>query len=278
MNTNDDLFDGRIADWLEDDPVLAPSQIMETVQAALPSVPQRRRTGLPWGSWATPVRLGLTWAAIALMIALGANLIGRPGANIGGPPTPTPSPTPAASPSVERTQIPTLGLVPFTSPLYGYTIDVPREWVARVATQRLTSTQIPWADGNAVDYITAAVRSDAGEGGPLGSLDLASTDIEGRTLEPWTAATALDTCGEPQTTEAIEVDGEPARLLTYPWCNGYFHIWTTVAHGSTGAHLVWLNLVGTESADRELFLELLGTFRFPDAPPAPSDVASPEPS
>ena len=35
-------FDQRIADWLEDDPNLAPRQAIETVLAAYPSIPQRR--------------------------------------------------------------------------------------------------------------------------------------------------------------------------------------------------------------------------------------------
>ena len=43
MNRSTELdFDQRIADWLEDDPNLAPSQVLETVLAAYPSIPQRR--------------------------------------------------------------------------------------------------------------------------------------------------------------------------------------------------------------------------------------------
>ena len=52
MNRSTELdFDQRIADWLEDDPNLAPLQAIETVLAAYPSIPQRRpmgrRGGLP---------------------------------------------------------------------------------------------------------------------------------------------------------------------------------------------------------------------------------------
>jgi hypothetical protein len=42
MNGRTELFDNRLADWLEDDPVVAPPQLLETVLAAMPSIPQRR--------------------------------------------------------------------------------------------------------------------------------------------------------------------------------------------------------------------------------------------
>ena len=40
-------FDQRIADWLEDEPNLAPRQALETVLAAYPSIPQRRTLRAP---------------------------------------------------------------------------------------------------------------------------------------------------------------------------------------------------------------------------------------
>jgi Tol biopolymer transport system component len=39
-------FDPRVADWLEDDPDTAPGQVLETVFAAFPSIPQRRSVRL----------------------------------------------------------------------------------------------------------------------------------------------------------------------------------------------------------------------------------------
>ena len=41
-------FDVRISDWLEADPDLAPPDLMQTVESALPSIPQRRVMHLPW--------------------------------------------------------------------------------------------------------------------------------------------------------------------------------------------------------------------------------------
>ena len=42
MNHLDPAFDPRIADWLEADPDRAPREVLDTVLAALPSIPQRR--------------------------------------------------------------------------------------------------------------------------------------------------------------------------------------------------------------------------------------------
>ena len=42
MNRTSDLFDDRIAEWLEIDPTAAPPQVLETVLAAMPQISQRR--------------------------------------------------------------------------------------------------------------------------------------------------------------------------------------------------------------------------------------------
>ena len=41
-------FEPRVADWLEADPDLAPPEVLATVRAAFPSIPQRRASRLPW--------------------------------------------------------------------------------------------------------------------------------------------------------------------------------------------------------------------------------------
>jgi hypothetical protein len=63
----DPLFDERVADWLEDDPDRAPGLVLETVLAALPSIPQRRAS-LVGVRWHTPV--GRLIAAAAVVLAL----------------------------------------------------------------------------------------------------------------------------------------------------------------------------------------------------------------
>lgn len=261
MNRHDDeLFDLRIADWLEGDPDLAPAQVMEIVGAALPSVAQRRRSLIPWqiSPW---MRLGLVAAVMVVGVVVAANLVApfRPG--IGGEPTPTPSPGPTAQP-----QVPTAGLETFTSGLYGYSIGYPSEWRVKAATRPLEPTEPPWAGSAPVDYFEQQ-RDLYGSpaGGPLGSLIAASVDIgpEG-TLEDWTASTAIATCGEPSSRETIVVDGQSALMLVYSeGCYGLLHLWVTVVDGATGTHIVWLDDLGREAADRALFEDILATFSFP---------------
>ena len=67
MNRNDaPLFDSRVADWLEEDPDLAPREALEVVLAAFPSIKQRRPR-VPWRSFDLPldgslrVRLAQRW-------------------------------------------------------------------------------------------------------------------------------------------------------------------------------------------------------------------------
>jgi hypothetical protein len=90
MNRTSDLFDDRIADWLEDDPVHAPAQLLETVLAAVPSVPQRR-TGSAWRPAALPRWWQLAAAAVVLVV------LGLLGLKALTPPTVAPSQSPQPS-------------------------------------------------------------------------------------------------------------------------------------------------------------------------------------
>ena len=60
--------DAELADWLEDGPTKAPRQVLETVAAALPSIPQRR-AGLRLPSLSQfltpPVRIATLFAAVS---------------------------------------------------------------------------------------------------------------------------------------------------------------------------------------------------------------------
>ena len=93
----DPTFDQRLADWLEDDPSLAPNAVLDTVLAAFPSIEQRRRSRAPWryplmNRYLLPV-------AAALVVVIGvAFAVFRPASNIGPAATPTP-----AAPTIEGT-------------------------------------------------------------------------------------------------------------------------------------------------------------------------------
>ena len=131
MNRQTPEFDQRIADWLEVDPRLAPPGVMSTVLAALPSIPQARR-----GLLAPPSRFSQMTssmraaAAVAIVAIVGVGVLAfnSLSADIGRP-TPAPSASSSSAPSVS-----------FTSPLYGYSVDMPAEWVVTTAT-------IPWPEG-----------------------------------------------------------------------------------------------------------------------------------
>lgn len=90
MNRTRELFDDRIADWLENDPLTAPPQLLETVLAAVPSVPQRR-AGLAWQPAALPGVWQLA-AAVVLVLALSFMAL-----QVLNPPTVAPSQSPQAT-------------------------------------------------------------------------------------------------------------------------------------------------------------------------------------
>lgn len=259
MNPERELFDGRIADWLEGDPHVAPTQLVETVRAAIPSVAQRRRPLLPWRL--TPaVRLAAAAVVAVLTAIVAAGPLNPFRQGVGGLPTSSPSATPGPS---ARADQPSTTLAPFTSALYGYTIGYPAAWRVKPAIRRLGRVEPPWADSDPVDYFVTDVSR--GVDGPIGQLIVASADIgAATTLEAWTGDTANTVCGRPTRTERIELDGQPADLLTFgDGCYGLFHIWVTVVRGTTGTHIVWLDDPGREVADRSLFENILATFSFP---------------
>jgi len=90
MNRTSDLFDDRIADWLEDDPAHAPAQLLETVLAAVPSVPQGR-AGQAWRPAALPRWWQLAAAATVVVV------LGLLGLKALTPPTFAPSQSPQPS-------------------------------------------------------------------------------------------------------------------------------------------------------------------------------------
>ena len=101
----DPAFDSRIADWLEDDPVDAPGAVLESILAAIPSIPQRRRSRLPWRypPMSTPLRFALAGLGAVILVGAAISLLKGPTGQVGGggsspeatvAPSPTPTPTP----------------------------------------------------------------------------------------------------------------------------------------------------------------------------------------
>jgi hypothetical protein len=88
-------FDDRLHDWLEDGPTDAPPQVLDTVLAAVPSIPQRR------AAWRSPWRVSpmagfaRLLAGAAITVALGALalfVVLRPApGGVGGQGSPSPA-------------------------------------------------------------------------------------------------------------------------------------------------------------------------------------------
>ncbi len=114
MTANDPLFDQRISDWLEADPDQAPPVVLETIVAAFPSIPQRRRTrslpraGSSWRTRVVWIAAVVALALIALALLSGVGRTPRPTRTVPSAPvavapvpstsSPRPRPTPTVSP------------------------------------------------------------------------------------------------------------------------------------------------------------------------------------
>lgn len=98
---HDPTFDQRIADWLEDDPTIAPREVLSTVLAAYPSIPQRRAWRAPWrfpqmNRIAIP--LGAALVVVLAAVVVVPRFVNQPGVPT-SPPTSAPSPTVAPRPT-----------------------------------------------------------------------------------------------------------------------------------------------------------------------------------
>src|SRR5436305_3007823 len=104
VSPQDETFDPRIAEWLEDGPDRAPSLVLATLDNALPSIPQRHSWRVFWRSpsMSLPKLIGIA-AAAALVVVVGLGAIGLfTGRNLffgGNAATPSPTSTAAAQPS-----------------------------------------------------------------------------------------------------------------------------------------------------------------------------------
>jgi len=131
-------FDPRVADWLEGDPDGAPEQVLQTVLAAFPSIPQRHASSVPWRSTQmNRYSLGMA-AAVSVVLIGGALLLLKPSQGTIGGPSPAPSTLATSAPSV----VPPLGALDrtFTSTHHGYTIKYPTGWT-------IVPSDSPWIPG-----------------------------------------------------------------------------------------------------------------------------------
>src|SRR5262249_34401890 len=125
-------FDRRVADWLETDPDHAPEPVLETVLAAVPSIPQRHASRMPWRATETNRFALLGATAVVAIVLIGGALLLRPGqATVAGPSNPPlTSPQaqlPSTQPSVFATGVGQLAKA-YSSTRYGYAMQIPADW------------------------------------------------------------------------------------------------------------------------------------------------------
>ena len=120
------LFDSRIADWLDADPNEAPGQILETVVAALPSVPQRTRRRNWTMGWMAQrglvAQIGVLAAAV-LLAAVAFSLVQAP--PVGPKPSPTPTAPLASTPALAQR---------VDASAHYYTAALPAGWTVTLGT------------------------------------------------------------------------------------------------------------------------------------------------
>lgn len=268
----DQGFDGRIADWLEADPVTAPPDLFRTVEAALPSIQQRRTLRLPWRN--TPMSRFAILAAAALVVvaALGALAIGSQRTTPAPSTVPSiapsavavPSDAPASASSVDTDTI-------FSSPTYGYAIPIRSDWTATPAARRWTGT-----DNNETNTDRIAVT------GTDTTIGVASQPFpQGQSFSDWlaifrgTTGTPLG-CdgGDPATWPTVSVGGtdgvwqqlcnaaqalvvRDGRAYVFSWSNSTFDAGSHLAPSAFKALLARVTLDPGTATDQEARLPLL---------------------
>ena len=256
MNHLSELFDDRIAEWLEDDPTDAPPQVLETVLAAMPQISQRRSAPLALPRFMASRRFAAAMAVLAiaaLLLAVGAVVVGPP----------VSSPTPPN----ETT---------FTSPIYGYTVRYPETWTVVPGKRPIPANVLPCARCEEPDNIWVVPDEVV--------ITIAASPLPaGATLDSWTTSVTermpakfnFGSCLSSQ--ESITVAGDPGTrsLYTCPGRSDNTVLWTTLVHGGSGWHLIWTDLAGVDpAAIRPRFDTVLATFIFGTAPLATSAAVS----
>jgi hypothetical protein len=203
---HDPDFEPRVADWLEADPDNAPAAVLHIVLAALPSIPQRRASRVPWRfpPMSSFAKIAIAAVAVIAVGALGAIVLqpGR-GSTVGS--APTPSPTQVSSPSASSPP-PLTGS--FTSSIHGISLAYPAGWNTQPATEPWTTG---WPDfGTPVgDFLYDPLLTDHL------FIVVASQPLAGKSGETWaTDILAMDDCG---VGEPVTVDG--ASGLAGSTCN-----------------------------------------------------------
>jgi hypothetical protein len=209
----DPSFDPRIADWLESDPDRAPGEVIDTILAALPSVPQQRTMlGRPWRFLPLPTtaKLALTAVPILAVGLVGLSLLKGPAVGPAASPPPMTSPPP---PLTER----------FDSALNAISMSYPAGWQTKPATE-------PWVHGalafasSEVDVIFDPMLGDAVY------IAIVSEPLDGQRPDDWCCSPSVeypDVC-EPGS------GGHGAGTTTLDGAKAFFVTSGCIRHGRRG--------------------------------------------
>jgi hypothetical protein len=254
MNRSDEqLFDPRIADWLEGDPTTAPDQALDIVLAAFPSIRQRHTWRVPrrFTAMSYPFRLGLTAAAAIVVAATGLYLLGPSnGPGVGrASPSPSPQPTVVPSSAAAGTPVPTAALTHFVSPKYGYSVDVPSAFHAIPASAAWPQNEPVGPEQNWVDRFLTSTTFVG-----IASQALPQATDAQAWLDGYAQSVAKRECGAAATAwTAATVAGHPARSVSLE-CDGSRGLEVALVVDGRG----WVI-----SGERAVVEQMLPTFELP---------------
>ena len=158
----------------------------------------------------------------------------------------------------------------FTSRVYGYSLEHPREWSVIAADHAVLADEAPMTADGTVDILggnadTRVSRMDrpglliaAQPVAPTMDAHTWAEEVQGR-------VSFQKGCLHADASEDITVDGTDAVLLTYQECpetNGYLHYWVAAVHNGQGFDIVWFDDVGRAAEDRPSLDQILRSFDF----------------
>ncbi len=261
MNRRSDPgFEPRVADWLEEDPTRAPHAVLDTVLAAFPSIPQRRRplrfVGGRAISMSSFLKVGLAAAAVVAVVAAGSLVLNRAnGPSVGA--TPEPSATPVSSAATGT----------YTSARYGFSMVHPPGW-------QVVPARADWQ--NEVHVIGSQWLDHLDD--PNSEVQMFGARQElpaGTTADAWIdqyirrkAADAGGVCGDmsPGAYQPVDIQGEAGRQITTT-CGGAddmnYYAAALVVHDGSAYLISYARGGGEEPGDEEAFARLVESFSFP---------------
>jgi hypothetical protein len=237
------------------------NRVIDAALEAIEHTPQQRVPLLAWRppSMSTPFKVASAAIAVVLVAIVGAFVLGRGlSGTVGTKPLPSSSSasSPAASPSTIAAT-PTSSTSPsapttsrFTSPIYGYTIELPAIFQPTPATTKWTTSEVILSDATWVDRFFA---------GPSGAfVGIASQPLpSGTTAAAWMDAYADRavgrTCGIARDAWTdTTVSGAPGRRAEFP-CDVF-----------TGVEIVWVidGQARAISGDPAVVAGILETIRY----------------